>query len=128
MKNQKNRIRPNYHKANWARFQKIIMEFFTELAAEKVPSKKLLIFTEALKKAASMTTPLRVFRTNETPHMNDEIKCLKKERNRLSQPGLEPHSMVEESKEVAEKVEKEERLSSRNNLERINVKKDARLA
>ena len=83
------------------------MEFFTELAAEKVPSKKLLIFTEALKKAASMTTPLRVFRTNETPHMNDEIKCLRKERNRLSQPGLEPHSMVEKSKEVAEKVEKE---------------------
>ena len=81
--NQKTKTRPNYHKANWARFQEIVMESLTELAAEEVPSKKLFIFTEALKKAASMTIPLRVLRTNETPYMNDEIKCLMKERNRL---------------------------------------------
>ena len=66
-----------------ARFQKIVMESLTELAAEKVPSRKLFIFTEALKKAASMTIPLRVLRTNKTPHMNDEIKCLMEEGNRL---------------------------------------------
>ena len=77
--NQKIRTFPNYHKANWARFQEIVMESLTELAAEEVPSKKLFIFTEALKKAASMTTPLRVLRTNETPYMNDKIKCLMKE-------------------------------------------------
>ena len=65
--NQKTKTRPNYHKANWARFQEIVMESLTELAAEEVPSRKLFIFTEALKKAASMTIPLRVLRTNETP-------------------------------------------------------------
>ena len=59
------------------------MESLTELAAEEVPSKKLFIFTEALKKAALMTIPLRVLRTNETLYMNDKIKCLMKERNRL---------------------------------------------
>ena len=49
-------------KANWARFQEIVMESLTELAAKKVPSRKLFILTEALKKAASMTIPLRVLR------------------------------------------------------------------
>ena len=81
--NQKTKTRPNYHKANWGRFQEIVMKSFTELAAEEVPSKKLFIFTEALKKAASMTIPLRVLRTNETPYMNDKIKCLMKKRDRL---------------------------------------------
>ena len=47
-------------KANWARFQEIVMESL--LAAKKVPSRKLFILTEALKKAASMTIPLRVLR------------------------------------------------------------------
>ena len=81
--NQKIKTRPNYHKANWARFQEIVMKSFTELAAEEVRSRKLFIFTKALKKAASMTIPLRVLRTNETTYMNDEIKCLMKERKNV---------------------------------------------
>ena len=43
--NQKTKTRSNYHEANWARFQEIVMESLTELAAEEVRSKKLFIFT-----------------------------------------------------------------------------------
>ena len=105
------------------------MESLTELAAEEVPSKKLFIFTEALKKAASMTIPLRVLRTNENPYMNYEIKCLMKERNRLRRNlALNRTAWLQECKEVAEKVEEAKRMSWRNHLEIIKVKKDARLA
>ena len=119
---------PNYHKTNWARFQKIVMESVTELAAEEIPS-KLFIFTEALKKAASMTIPLRVLRTNETPYMNDKIKCLMKERNRLRRNlALNRTAWLQKCKEVAEKVEEAKRMSWRNHLEKIKAGKDARLA
>ena len=125
----KTKTRPNYPKANWARFQEIVMESFTELAAEEVPSKKLFIFTEALKKAASMTIPLRVLRTNETPYMNDEIKCLMKERNRLRRNlALNRTAWLQKSKEVAEKVKEAKRMFWRNHLEKIKAGKDARLA
>ena len=80
---QKIKTHSNSCKANWTRLQESVIEYFTELVAEKVSSKKLFIFTEALKKAASMTIPLRVLRTNETPCMNDDIKCLMEERYRL---------------------------------------------
>ena len=96
--NQKTKTRPNYDKANWGRFQEIVMESLTELAAEEVPSKKLFIFTEASKKAASVTIPLRVLKTNETPYMNDEIKCLMKERNLA----LNRTAWLQKCKEVAE--------------------------
>ena len=105
------------------------MESLTELAAEEVPSKKLFIFTEALKKAASMTIPLRVLRTNETPYMNDEIKCLMKKRNQLRRNlALNGTAWLQKSKEVAEKVEEAKRMSWRNHHEKIKAGKDARLA
>ena len=105
------------------------MESLTELAAEKVPSKKLFISTEALKKAASMTIPLRVLRTNETPYMNDEIKCLMKERNRLCRnPALNRTAWLQKCKEVAKKMEEAKRMYWRNHLEIIKAGKDARLA
>ena len=127
--NQKTKTRPNYHVANWARFQEILMESPTELAAEEVPSKKLFIFTEALKKAASMTIPLRVLKTNETPYMNDEIKCLMKECNRFRRNlALNRTTWLQKSKEVAQKVEEAKRMSWRNHLEKIKAGKDARLA
>ena len=127
--NQKTKTRPNYHKANWARFQEIVMESLTELAAEEVPSRKLFIFTEALKKAASMTIPLRVLRANETPYRNDEIKCLMKECNQLRRNlALNRTAWLQKCKEVAEKVKEAKRMSWRNHLERIKVKKDTRLA
>ena len=122
--NQKIKTRPKYHKANWARFQEIVMKSLTELAAEKVPSGKLFIFTEALKKAASMTIPFRVLRTNETPYMNDEIMCLMKERNRLRRNlALNRTAWLQKCKEVAEKMAEAKRMSWRNPLEKIKVKK-----
>ena len=45
-----------------------------------------------------------------------------------SQLGLEPHSIVAEMQKVAEKVEEAKHMSRRNHLERIKVKKEARLA
>ena len=105
------------------------MESLTELAAEEVPSRKLFIFTKALKKAASMTIPLRVLRTNETHYMNDKIKCLMKERNRLCRNlAFNRTEWLQKCKEVAEKVEEAKRMFWRNHLEKIKVKKDARLA
>ena len=104
---QKIKIRLNYHKANWSRFQEIVTESLTELAAKEVPSRKLFIFTKALKKAASMTIPLGVLRTNETPYMNDEIKCLIKKRNLA----LNRTAWLQKCKEVVEKVEEAKSMS-----------------
>ena len=88
------------------------MESLTELAAEEVLLRKLFIFTEALKKEASMTIPLRVFRTNETPYMNEEIKCLMKKRNRLRRNlALNRTAWLQKCKNVAEKVEEAKRMS-----------------
>ena len=127
--NQKTKTRSNYHKASRTRFQEIVMEALTELAAEEVPSRKLFIFTEALKKAALMTRPLRVLRTNETPYMNDEIKCLMKESNQLRRNMASNRTAwLQKCNEVAEKVEEAKRMSWRNNLEKIKAGKDARLA
>ena len=122
--NEKIKTRPNYRKANKARLQKVVMESLTELAAEEVPSKKLFIFTEALKKAASMTIPLRVLRTNETPYMNDEIKCLMKERNRLRRnPASNRTAWLQKFKEMVEKIEDAKRIFWRNHLGKIRKKK-----
>ena len=120
--NQKIKPCPNYRKASWTRFRKDVME---SLAAEEVPSKKLFIFTEASKEAASMTVPLRVFRTNETPYMNDEIKCLMKERNRPPRNlPLNLTAGLQKCKKVAEKVEEAKRMSWRNHLDWIKGKKN----
>ena len=76
-----------------------------------------------------MTIPLSVLKTNETPYMNDEIKCLMKERNRPRRNlALNRTAWLQKCKEVAEKVEEAKRMSWRNHLEKIKVKKDARLA
>ena len=122
--NEKIKTRPNYRKANKARLQKVVMESLTELAAEEVPSKKLFIFAEALKKAASMTIPLRVLRANETPYRNDEIKCLMKERNRLRRnPALNRTAWLQKFKEMVEKIEDAKRIFWCNHLGKIRKKK-----
>ena len=100
------------------------MESLTKLAAEEVPSKKLFIFTEALKKTASMTIPFRVLRTNETPYMNDEIKCLMKECNRFRRNlALNCRAWLQKCKKVAEMVEEAKRMSRRSHLEKISEKR-----
>ena len=75
-----------------------------------------------------MTIPLRVLRTNET-YMNDEIKCLMKERNRLCRNlALNRTAWLQKCKKMTEKVEEAKRMSWRNHLEKIKAGKDARLA
>ena len=87
------------------------------------------MFTEALKKAASMTIPLRVLKKNETPHINDEIKYLMKERHRLRRNlALNRTAWLQKCKKVAEKVGKAKRLFWRNHLEKIKAGKDTKLA
>ena len=75
-----------------------------------------------------MTITLRVFRINETTYMNDEIKCLMKKRNRPLQPGFEPHNIVAEMQRIGGTVEEAKRMFWRNYLEKIKVKKEAKLA
>ena len=75
-----------------------------------------------------MTILLRVLRTNET-YMNDEFKCLMKERNRFCRNlALNRTAWLQKCKEITEKVEEANRMSWRNHLEKIKAGKDARLA
>ena len=61
--------------------------------------------------------------------MNDEIKCLKKERNRVRRKlALNQTAWLQKCKKVAGKVEEAKRMSWRNHLKKIKAGKDARLA